>query len=215
MALGVIGPEVDGVTPALASAHDDPTREVRKAAIEALGPWSGAREEATRALVGFFGDDDAGLRRMACGSCGADIMGNLAGPGGRMALPEVAALLSGDPSNQVRRAAVRTIIRNDLSDPAARAALVAALGDDWSEVRTLAAIALGLVGPPAADPGTVTALAARLRDRQANVVVAAAGALEAMGPRAAEAGPALQEALQRPEPEVRPAVEAAIRAAGE
>ncbi len=122
-------------------------------------------------------------------------------PGLRLALPALTAGVA-DPDLEARRAAIDALEALGRQADSAARALVAALGDQDRFVRWSAARALGKIRP--AEVATVVPALARLvSDGDRDVALSALSALSAFGPGARAALPALLEAAQAPEAEVR------------
>jgi HEAT repeat protein len=165
---------------ALRTLLDDPSPEVRIAALDALGRLGDGR--AFEAVLACLDDPHAVVREVAL--IAASSLGR------ERALEAVHAALGG-PHPELRFQAVAALA--ELDPDAARAPLTERLGDDDARVRAHAAEALATLGD---DPATRRALAARLQDPSPEVRSEAAAALAVFGD--VRAIPALRGALQDP-----------------
>jgi HEAT repeat protein len=181
---------VPEVVPRLATALRDADRDVRLAAVGALGKVGPAAAEGAPALVGALGDADKEVRRAAAATLGQIRPA--------AAVPALVGALR-DADRDVRRAAVATL--GEIGPAAAEAvpALVSALNDPMVGVRGGAAWALGRIGPAAAE--AVPALAGALKATTAPFVSRAA--VEALGKIGPVAVPVLVGALGNANEEVR------------
>jgi HEAT repeat protein len=214
-ALGRISP---ATVPALIQVLQDPEKEVRQAAISALGgvgaeaaaavpdlvallPQDGPRglhvvrplgaigPAAVPALIQALRGRDADVRSRA-----AQVLG-LIGPEAQAAAPTLVEVLR-DPEARVRVRAAEALWQI-AQDPAGVALLPAVLGGEDGVLRRDAARCLGQMGP-AARPA-VPALVEALRDADDVTRVLVAEVLGRIGPGAAAAVPALAEALREPD----------------
>jgi HEAT repeat protein len=187
----------DAFDPAL-HALADATPGVRLEAVAVLGWLKDERALAPLAALATA-DDDTEVRRTAVGSLGF-----------APTLHEVAinALLGAlrDAVWQVREEAATTL--GKLRAQVARAALVAALGDDYWQVRVRAVRALGQLGA-GGDHDTAPAVAALLGHTISNLRKEAALALGEL--RDSRTVPALRDALEDRDPDVRKAVRIALQ----
>src|SRR5262249_10564766 len=214
-ALGGIDP---AAVPALIRALQDPEKEVRQAAISALGaagaeaaaavpdlvallPQDGPRglhvvrplgaigPAAVPALIRALRGRDADVRSRAAQAL------RLIGPEARAAAPTLVEVLR-DPEARVRVRAAEALWQV-ARDPAGAALLPAVRGGGDGALGRDAARVLGQMGP-AARPA-VPALVEALRDADNATGVLVAEVLGRIGPGAAAAVPALAEALREPE----------------
>lgn len=153
------------------------------AAVEALG-----RIPATEALVSVVaGDDDPSIRERA-----ALLLG---GTNDRSAVAQLSRTLTNDKSDDVRRAAARSLGR--LKDSRARLPLVSALKSQDIWLRSTAAKSLAQLG----DPGATSAVLALLKGTDRELRPTAARALA--GSRDPRAVDALLSAMKSDDPELR------------
>jgi HEAT repeat protein len=214
--LGEIGTGPEGATaiPALLDALSDWDHRVRDNAALALG-WIGPRtERVIPALVAAMTHADRGLRSSA--SLSLD----------RIGLPAVPALLAmlhtddKELSDEVAHTLAEIAAGGGLSSPAGetaeqararlkivRSSMIAALQDPDNRVRDGTARAMGYVGKD-----IVPELIAALGHPSALVRLQAARALGFIGEEASTALDALRQRYHDPDPAVRAAAEAAIKA---
>jgi HEAT repeat protein len=190
----------DAFDPAL-QALVDPTPGVRLEAVAVLGWLKDARALAPLAAVATA-DGDTEVRRAAVGSLGfAPVTHDLA----------IAALLHAlrDAVWQVREEAATTL--GKLRAQVAREPLVAALDDDYWQVRLRAVRALGQLGSSisSGDLNAASAVAALLTHTISNLRKEAALALGEL--RDPGTVPALRDALDDRDPDVRKAVRIALQ----
>src|SRR5205823_4227922 len=138
-------------------------------------------------------DGDTSARLAAAAALG-DI-----GPAARDAIPALAEAMKKDTELQVREEAALAL--GGSGQAAAVPPLIDVLNGDDEDVRRLAALALGEIGP-AARPAIPSLIKALRADKDYRVRFHAAEALGRMGPEAKVAIPALREALKDDRPEV-------------
>ncbi len=152
-AIGVLAP-ADGVILLIPHIGSDDEREVRIAAIYALGLLT--RSAAFPPLAGILADDpDPILRRHA-----AVAIGRLEGDGVEVGAVEALIAALSDPDHGVRGGAALAVWHHGQAAPPAIAALTAHLSDRDDEVRWRVAYALMRIE----DPRTLPALRERLSD---------------------------------------------------
>jgi hypothetical protein len=136
-ALGEVGPEEEGVVPALAQALGDEDEDVRWAAAEALEAIGPQAAEAVPALMQALEDEDNSVtvRRAAAQALGA------IGPQAVEAVPALARAL-GDESSTLSEDAAEALGRIGPGAVEAIPALILALENEVEFVRTAAAEAL-------------------------------------------------------------------------
>jgi HEAT repeat protein len=198
-ALGMIGPETKTIMPALEEQLKSANRDVREAAIRAVGNMGA---EAKRAVPGLLNvvvvEQHEELRTAAM-----DALVNL----GEEAVPDTAKALK-DERAPMRLAACEILRRIGPRAGKAATALGATLKDKSPDVRAVAAGAIGALG--AEGRSAVTAVAGLLKDPEWRVRVAAASALGGIGPEAKGAVKNLVAALTDGEAEVRAAAATAL-----
>lgn len=187
MALGTLGAQGLRWADALAALQADGDKDVRAAALGALGGLGEVR--ALPLLLAGLDDPDPAVRVAAASA----IMGF--GPAARSTVPALLARPK-DADSGVRATLLSTLAA--LGDPAAVPALRAGLHDAEGSVRSLAAYALGQIGPEGLD--ALPDLLQALIDMEPAVRAGAASAIGAHGPRARQALPALMRALGDPDP---------------
>jgi HEAT repeat protein len=162
----------------LISKIEDPRPEVRRAVARALGEIGDRR--AVSALVLLLRDADEPVRVAAIGA-----LGSLGDPA---ATPSVAALLGGEPSNQVRRAAIETL--SAIGGAEAVAALMKKLGQRAEEQEALVA-AFGRIGASAVSALTACLGSEPQRERADGCALSLARA------SGRDAGPVLRDAVRK------------------
>ena len=187
LALGTLGAQGLSWADALAALKADGDKDVRAAALGALGGLGEARL-LPLLLAGL--DDSEPAVRLAAASA---VMGF--GPAARSTVPALLARPK-DADSGVRATLLSTLAA--LGDPAAVPALRAGLHDAEGSVRSVAAYALGQIGPEGLD--ALPDLLEALIDMEPAVRMGAANAIGAQGPRARKALPALVRALEDPDP---------------
>lgn len=198
-ALGMIGPETKTIMPALEEQLKSANKDVREAAIRAVGNMGA---EAKRAVPGLLNvvvvEQHEELRKAA-----TDALVSL----GEEAVPDTAKALK-DGRAPMRLAACSILERIGPEAGKAATALAATLKDKVPEVRAAAASATGALG--AEGRPAVSAVAALLKDPEWKVRLAAAQALGGIGPEAKGALKNLVAALADEEAEVRAAAATAL-----
>jgi hypothetical protein len=172
-------------SPALVSALEADTYQVRWAATNQLALIGPEASEAMPVLVEMLGDDDPGTREAAA---------NTLGRFGEAAAEAIPALVEAidDTEVGVRYAAITAL--GDIGDAQVVPALVKTLHHSDSYARYLAAQALGKLGPEAAP--AIPDLLETIDDEFTQSGWAAVDALGAIGPQAEEAIPVLIELLE-------------------
>lgn len=171
--------------PALRRRATDSDKDVRTWAVQALG--ASMAVESIDVLIAALADPEAKVRIAAAGGLG------IPSPRARPAVGPLVKALA-DPEVGVREAAAGAFasIGGEIPLPEAVPPLLAMLDAEETNLRTVAASALGQVG----DPRAVEPLSKRLADdTDAGVRAIAAGALGAVGPEAADAMEVLVAAL--------------------
>jgi HEAT repeat protein/beta-lactamase regulating signal transducer with metallopeptidase domain len=158
---------------ALARALSDPSGEVRRSAIQALGSLEDPRSVAAL-IAALRGDQDPQVRATA-----AWALGQIED---RSAVPALVEAMTSDRAVEVRRTATWAL--GQIEDGAAVDGLMRAMRDADAEVRSTALWALGQIE----DRRAVPALSAALREGDADVRRQAAWALGQIEDRAAVPG---------------------------
>jgi HEAT repeat protein len=196
--IGDSGASVPAATvPALVRSLRHSNSLVRANAAAALGKLGKSAASAAQALEEAARDADGEVRCQAVGA-----LGRIGRPGGVV----LSALKDGNP--QVRAAAVEALAAADELPDAWLDALTGALADDSADVKIQAVRAVTrLAAVPAAGngrlAGVMDALTRLLDADTASVRTEAMQALGKFGPAAAAAGPALLQAVQAGDADVR------------
>ncbi|MBL7133421.1 MAG: DUF1287 domain-containing protein [Phycisphaerae bacterium] len=200
-ALVEMGPQAAEATPALIQALKQRNEPVAKWAAQVLGEIGPAAKDAVPALIDALKGGDWEMR-----CCAAEALGRI-GPGAKAAVPALIDVLKGGDWD-VRYYAAGALGRIGPAAKAAVPALEEALKDKDGNVRYAAAAALARLGLP--DRG-LPVLIALLKGKSSILGKYAAMALGEIGAPAKAAIPALKEALEDREADVRYAATDALK----
>jgi HEAT repeat protein len=202
--LGLLASKSRDLIPAIQKLLEDADGRLREAAADALGGIDPKVKEAAPALQKSLGDDEAGVRLAA-----ARALFSIQGIEAAMVIPVMTRALKDDDPDMRRDAAA---LIGDFGAAAKDSvpALIASLKDPDGGVRSAAAWAIARITGGQATQKAIDVMIAALKDKEPRARQDAARLLGDVGPDARSAIPALNEAMEDPNDEVRKAATDAL-----